>query len=86
MFEALTPANQEPRSGPNFCPFCDYWHPVASMVTGHVAKEHWTRLPEASRALRSSVDWQTRAAKRAERLVAIRARKTARDQARKDAS
>lgn len=83
MFNALTPRDQEPQSGPNFCPFCEYWHPAASMVTGHVGKEHRAMIGYAGPALVNNLAAQE---ERAAKLARIKARKAARDQARKEAS
>lgn len=76
MFNKLTPRDQEPQTGPNFCPFCDYWHPAASMVTGHVGNKHQDMLPYASRPLLNNLAAQE---KRAAQIGRMKARKTARD-------
>lgn len=83
-FNPLTPADQTPQRGPNFCGFCDYWHPVASMVTGHVAKEHAALLPGADPSIRAQVGYLKAAEIKAGKLAAMHARKTARDAARRD--
>lgn len=83
MPNKLTPRDQNPQTGPNFCPFCDYWHPVASMVTGHVGKEHRDRMPHIGGQLLHSLAEQE---KRAGQLDRMKARKAARDNARKEAS
>lgn len=83
MFNALTPRDHEPQSGLNFCPFCEYWHPAASMVAGHVAVQHRLRLPEAPPMIRTAVEAQAAAVERAKKIMAIKARKAARDKARK---
>jgi hypothetical protein len=84
MFNALTPRDQEPQTGPNFCPFCGYWHPAASMVTGHVGKEHRNMIAYAGPALLNNLSAQERAEARAVKMARIKARKAARDRARKD--
>lgn len=41
MPETLTPKNQYPHSAsPNQCPWCGYWHPVASITSDHMAAVH----------------------------------------------
>lgn len=47
--EQLTPLNQYEHLGnPNRCPWCDFWHPVASIVGDHKAVAHPGLVKEES--------------------------------------
>lgn len=86
QFNARTPLNQEPQRGPNFCPYCDFWHPVGSILGDHVTREHAAQLPRGERPARTAEQVGHDAAARAEKIANIKARKAARDAAEGKAS
>jgi hypothetical protein len=79
QFNAVTPLNQDPQRGPNFCPFCDFWHPVGSILADHIGKNHANLLPAPPRVPRTPEQRHNDAEARAEKIAGIRARKAAKE-------